>query len=123
MNTLLTIDDLAARWGRRREDAVRIVREGGVPYLPLPARELPPCEAAEANDDVAALGRTLPCLKDQHRIVLEQRYFHGRTFDEIAAEIGITKQGAHVAHAHAIAALRRALDTPGHVARVDRPGA
>ena len=38
MNTLLTIDDLAARWGRRREDAVRIVREGGVPYLPLPAR-------------------------------------------------------------------------------------
>ena len=38
MNTLLTIDDLAARWGRRREDAVRIVREGGVPYLTLPAR-------------------------------------------------------------------------------------
>lgn len=63
--------------------------------------------AAEVGHRVRdAVGR----LPDRERALVEGFYFHGRRFDEVAAELGISKSWASRLHTKALSRLRGILD-------------
>lgn len=60
-----------------------------------------------AQSDV--LSRRLAALTDGERHVITERIFNERTFDDIAAELGMTRSAAHVRYKQGLAHIRRGL--------------
>ena len=65
--------------------------------------------SAETRARVAAAMATLP---ERERALVQGFYFEGRQFDEVAAELGISKSWASRLHTKALDLMRRALVDP-----------
>jgi RNA polymerase sigma factor for flagellar operon FliA len=48
-------------------------------------------------------------LPEREQRMIRGHYFEGRRFDDVAAELGISKSWASRVHAHALDLLRKAL--------------
>jgi RNA polymerase sigma factor for flagellar operon FliA len=48
-------------------------------------------------------------LPERERLLVQGHYYDGRQFDEVSAELGISKSWGSRIHAHALDLLRQAL--------------
>jgi RNA polymerase sigma-70 factor, ECF subfamily len=65
---------------------------------------------SEAVVDLVAMGQLLGGLSDDHRNVLVQLYYRGRTVNEAAVELGVPAGTVKSRSYHALRALRSRLD-------------
>lgn len=61
------------------------------------------------QESIAGLLAALPALSPRHRAVVRGHYFEGRSLDDIARELGVSKSWASRLHTQALRQLRRAL--------------
>lgn len=91
--------------GRRRKNAVDFRPPEILGQTPCDA--LSPDDRAEASEDARRIRQAVADLPDEHRLVVELRFFAGATLDEIAAALscplGTVKSRLH----HALEKLRR----------------
>ena len=57
------------------------------------------------------LRRAVEALPERERALVEGHYFHGRRFDEVAAELGVSKSWASRIHTKALDLLREAMES------------
>lgn len=67
-------------------------------------------EALIDDEQGGRVRRALGRLAERERALVEGFYFEGRQFDEVAAELGISKSWASRLHAKALSQLRAALE-------------
>jgi RNA polymerase sigma-70 factor (ECF subfamily) len=72
--------------GRRQQNAARLSAADGLDQAPC--IEHTPDRSAEMSEDALLIRRTVANLPEEHRLVLELRFFAGATLDEIAAVLG-----------------------------------
>ena len=72
--------------GRRKQDAARLSASDALGQEPCPARS--PDRSAEASEDAQRVRQAVASLPEEHRLVIELRFFAGATLDEIAAALG-----------------------------------
>jgi RNA polymerase sigma-70 factor, ECF subfamily len=72
--------------GRRRQNAVRLSASEALGQEPSTAWS--PDHSAEASEDAGRVRRAVMSLPEEHRLVVELRFFAGATLDEIAAGLG-----------------------------------
>jgi RNA polymerase sigma-70 factor, ECF subfamily len=91
--------------GRRRRNAVGLSAPDtlGQPSSTASA----PDRAAEASEDAQQVRRAVAGLPEQHRLVIELRFFAGATLDEIAAVLGCTLGTVKSRLHHALEKLRQ----------------
>ncbi|MBW2462960.1 MAG: sigma-70 family RNA polymerase sigma factor [Deltaproteobacteria bacterium] len=65
-----------------------------------------------ARTEATRVRQALDELPDRERALVKGFYFEGRRFDEVAAELGISKSWASRIHGKALDLLRRALQEP-----------
>jgi RNA polymerase sigma factor for flagellar operon FliA len=68
-----------------------------------------PEEALLREERAARMRAALETLPERERRIVQAHYFEGRQFDEVSAELGISKSWGSRVHAHALDLLRRAL--------------
>jgi RNA polymerase sigma factor for flagellar operon FliA len=68
-----------------------------------------PEESAIAGDEASRVRQALDVLDERERALVQGFYFDGRRFDEVAAELGISKSWASRLHTKALSRLRKAL--------------
>jgi RNA polymerase sigma factor for flagellar operon FliA len=68
-----------------------------------------PEEALLREERRSRMRNALDKLPERERRLVEGHYFEGRQFDEISAELGISKSWGSRVHAHALDLLRQAL--------------
>jgi RNA polymerase sigma factor FliA len=68
-----------------------------------------PEEALLREERAARMRAALASLPERERRIVQAHYFEGRQFDEVSAELGISKSWGSRVHAHALDLLRRAL--------------
>jgi RNA polymerase sigma factor for flagellar operon FliA len=73
--------------------------------------ETPESMLIEVNE-AARVRAALEVLDERERALVHGFYFEGRRFDEVAAELGISKSWASRLHAKALTSLRRVLGDP-----------
>jgi RNA polymerase sigma-70 factor, ECF subfamily len=85
--------------GRRRHNADKLSPSGDLDREPCTA--WPPDRLAEASEDARQVRRAVSSLPDEHRLVVELRFFAGASLDEIAAvldcPLGTVKSRLHYA--------------------------
>jgi RNA polymerase sigma-70 factor (ECF subfamily) len=90
--------------GRRHQNAARLSAPDALGQVPCTADT--PDRSAEASEDASRVRRAVASLPDEHRLVVELRFFAGATLDEIAAALdcplGTVKSRLH----HALDKLR-----------------
>ena len=72
--------------GRRRRDVAGISTSYGLDQAPCPDR--PPDRSAEKSEDDMRIQRALADLPEEHRLVVELRFFAGASLEEIATTLG-----------------------------------
>jgi RNA polymerase sigma-70 factor (ECF subfamily) len=72
--------------GRRRPGAARLSAPDALGQVPC-AAPTPDC-SAEASEDALRVRQAVASLPEEHRLVVELRFFAGATLDEIAAALG-----------------------------------
>ena len=72
--------------GRRRQNAARLSAPDALGQVPCTAYT--PDRSAEASEDAQRVRRAVASLPEEHRLVVELRFFAGATLDEIAAALG-----------------------------------
>lgn len=77
------------------------------------AAEPAPLARVEGREQVAQLERAMDALADRHRVVLVLRYQRELSYQQIADELGVTKQNAAVLLHRAKRALRVAMGAAG----------
>jgi RNA polymerase sigma-70 factor, ECF subfamily len=91
--------------GRRNQNAVRLFNSEGLVQEPCTANG--PDRSAEASEDVQRVRQAVAGLPEEHRLVVELRFFAGAALDEIAAALdcplGTVKSRLH----HALEKLRQ----------------
>ena len=78
--------------------------------------ELPdasPEAALLKHESIAGLLAALPRLSERHRMVVRAHYFEGRSLDDIAQQLGVSKSWASRLHTQALGRLRQALRDTG----------
>jgi RNA polymerase sigma factor (sigma-70 family) len=78
-----------------------------------PATDPSPSHQVAGDDAREQLRASLDCLPHLERQVIELRYFHGRSYAEIAAEIGRTPEATRKLWARAVARLQTKLKYAG----------
>jgi RNA polymerase sigma factor for flagellar operon FliA len=68
-----------------------------------------PEEALLREERAQRMRAALASLPERERRIIQGHYFEGRRFDEVSAELGISKSWGSRVHAHALDLLRRAL--------------
>ena len=63
------------------------------------------------QESIVCLLRALERLPKRHRLIVRWRYFEGRTIDDAARELGISKSWASRLHTQALDRLRAELET------------
>jgi RNA polymerase sigma-70 factor, ECF subfamily len=85
--------------GRRRQNAVRLSTSDGLAQEPCTA--CAPDRVAEVSEDAQRVRRAVASLPEEHRLVVELRFFAGATLDEIATALdcplGTVKSRLHYA--------------------------
>ncbi|MEN6406967.1 MAG: sigma-70 family RNA polymerase sigma factor [Thermoguttaceae bacterium] len=91
--------------GRRGQSAAGLSASDAIAQSQCTARS--PDQSAEASEDAERVRRAVASLPDEHRLVVELRFFAGATLDEIAAALdcplGTVKSRLH----HALEKLRQ----------------
>ena len=72
--------------GRRHQNAAKPSAPDGLGQVPSTAYT--PDRSAEASEDAQRVRRAVASLPEEHRLVVELRFFAGATLDEIAAALG-----------------------------------
>ena len=72
--------------GRRQHNAARLSESDGLDQSPCSAST--PDHSAELSEDARSIRRAVANLPEEHRLVIELRFFAGATLDEIAAALG-----------------------------------
>jgi RNA polymerase sigma-70 factor (ECF subfamily) len=72
--------------GRRQQNAARLSASAGLDQTPCVA--CAPDRLAELSEDALWIRRAVANLPEEHRLVVELRFFAGATLDEIAAALG-----------------------------------
>ncbi|MEN6496564.1 MAG: sigma-70 family RNA polymerase sigma factor [Thermoguttaceae bacterium] len=84
---------------RRRRKAARLCAPEALDQVPCTAST--PARLAEASEDAQRVRRAVGSLPEEHRLVVELRFFAGATLDEIAAALdcplGTVKSRLHYA--------------------------
>ena len=91
--------------GRRRQNAAR--RSAADALGQAPGTASPPDCAAEASEDAQQVRRAVASLPEEHRLVVELRFFAGATLDEIAAALGCPLGTVKSRLHHALEKLRQ----------------
>ena len=71
--------------GRRRQNAARLSSPDALGQVPSTAYT--PDRSAEASEDAQRVRQAVASLPEEHRLVVELRFFAGATLDEIAAAL------------------------------------
>ena len=71
-----------------------------------------PEEALLHEERLARMRIAVAKLPDRERHMIEGHYFHGKRFDALSAELGISKSWGSRVYAHALGLLREALFEP-----------
>jgi RNA polymerase sigma factor for flagellar operon FliA len=103
---LRAIDGVLGRVAAAYTTAVSSDDVGGVEGTPVSAS---PEDIALATERRALTKKALAKLPEQERRLVEGHYVHGRAFDEIAREMGLSKSWASRLHTRALDRLREAL--------------
>ncbi len=72
--------------GRRQQNAARLSISDGLDQTPSLAYT--PDRSAEMSEDALRIRQAVANLSEEHRLVVELRFFAGATLDEIAAALG-----------------------------------
>jgi RNA polymerase sigma-70 factor, ECF subfamily len=72
--------------GRRRQSAMRLSASDALGQTQCPARS--PDHSAEVSEDAERVRQAVTSLPEEHRLVVELRFFAGATLEEIAAALG-----------------------------------
>ena len=72
--------------GRRGQNAAGLSAPDALAQVPCTAWS--PDQSAEASEDAERVRRAVASLPEEHRLVVELRFFAGATLDEIAAALG-----------------------------------
>jgi RNA polymerase sigma-70 factor (ECF subfamily) len=91
--------------GRPGQHAVRPSASGAMGEKQCTAR--PPDQSAEASEDAERVRRAVASLQDEHRLVVEFRFFAGATLEEIAAALGCPLGTVKSRLHHALEKLRQ----------------
>ena len=91
--------------GRRRQNAVRLSASDALGQEPCTARS--PDRSAEASEDAQRVRQAVASLPEEHRLVVELRFFAGATLDEIAAALGCPLGTVKSRLHHALEKLRQ----------------
>ena len=91
--------------GRRAQNAAGLSASGVLAQKQCPAQS--PDQAAEASEDAQRVRRAVASLPEEHRLVVELRFFAGATLDEIAAALGCPLGTVKSRLHHALEKLRQ----------------
>jgi RNA polymerase sigma-70 factor (ECF subfamily) len=91
--------------GRRRQNAVWLSAPDVLGQMAGTA--CPPDRSAEASEDARRVRRAVASLPEEHRLVVELRFFAGATLDEIAAALGCPLGTVKSRLHHALGKLRQ----------------
>ena len=91
--------------GRRHQNATRLSAPDGLGEVPGNADT--PEHSAEASEDSQRVRRAVASLPEEHRLVVELRFFAGATLDEIAAALGCPLGTVKSRLHHALEKLRQ----------------
>ena len=91
--------------GRRHQNAARISAPDALGQVPSTAYT--PDRSAEASEDARRVRRAVASLPEEHRLVVELRFFAGATLDEIAAALGCPLGTVKSRLHHALEKLRQ----------------
>ena len=110
--------------GRRHQNAARLSASDALGQAPSTAS--PPDHDAEASEDAQRVRRAVASLPEEHRLVVELRFFAGATLDEIAAALGCPLGTVKSRLHHALEKLRQMnlavnLFTPSRETRESKP--
>ena len=110
--------------GRRHQNAARLSAPDALGQVPCTA--CTPDAAAEASEDAQRVRRAVASLPEEHRLVVELRFFAGATLDEIAAALGCPLGTVKYRLHHGLEKLRQMnlavnLFTSGGESRESRP--
>jgi RNA polymerase sigma-70 factor, ECF subfamily len=110
--------------GRRQQNAARLSASDALGQEPGMA--WPPDRAAEVSEDAQRVRRAVASLPEEHRLVVELRFFAGATLDEITAALGCPLGTVKSRLHHALEKLRQMnlavnLFTSSREARESRP--
>jgi len=91
--------------GRRQQNATSRSAADGLDQTPCRAHT--PDHSAELSEDALRIRRAVANLPEEHRLVVELRFFAGATLDEIAAALGCPLGTVKSRLHHALAKLRQ----------------
>ncbi len=91
--------------GRRGQNAAELSASGVLSQQQCTAPS--PDQAAEASEDAQRVRRAVANLPDEHRLVVELRFFAGATLEEIAAAMGCPLGTVKSRLHHALEKLRQ----------------
>ena len=91
--------------GRRQQNAARRSASDGLDQTPCTAHT--PDRSAEMSEDALRIRRAVANLPEEHRLVVELRFFTGATLDEIAAALGCPLGTVKSRLHHALTKLRQ----------------
>jgi RNA polymerase sigma-70 factor, ECF subfamily len=89
----------------RRQNAARLSASDGLDQTPCIA--CTPDRSAEVSEDALRIRQTVASLPEEHRLVVELRFFAGATLDEISAAIGCPLGTVKSRLHHALKKLRQ----------------
>jgi RNA polymerase sigma-70 factor (ECF subfamily) len=110
--------------GRRQQSAATLSAPDALGQAPCTAYT--PDHSAEASEDALRVRRAVASLPEEHRLVVELRFFAGATLDEIAAALGCPLGTVKSRLHHALEKLRQMnlavnLFTSGRESRESKP--
>ena len=91
--------------GRRNQNAAGLSASDALGQKQCTARS--PDQSAEASEDAQRVRRAVASLPEEHRLVVELRFFAGATLDEIAAALGCPLGTVKSRLHHALEKLRQ----------------
>lgn len=91
--------------GRRHQNAVKLSAPDALGQVPCTAST--PDRSAETSEDARRVRRAVASLPEEHRLVVELRFFAGATLDEIAAALGCPLGTVKSRLHHALEKLRQ----------------
>jgi len=91
--------------GRRSQSAARLSTPDVLGHVPSAAST--PDRSAEASEDAGRVRQAVASLPDEHRLVVELRFFAGLALDEIAAALGCPVGTVKSRLHHALEKLRQ----------------
>ena len=91
--------------GRRQQNATRPAAPDALGQVPCSSRT--PSSSAEASEDASRIRQAVASLPEEHRLVVELRFFAGATLDEIAAALGCPLGTVKSRLHHALEKLRQ----------------